>query len=75
MGEAGVTYVGNKGQASYCGSIRIARRKWKDNIKMNVQEISWTSVHCLHVAQDKGDWRIFVNTVMNHRFHKIPIIS
>ena len=57
------------------GSIRIPRRKWYDNIKMNVQEILWKSLHCLYVAQDKGDWKVFVNTVMNHRFHKIAVIS
>ena len=37
------------------GSLGIHGRKLEDNIKTNVQEITWNRVHCLHVAQDRGD--------------------
>jgi hypothetical protein len=27
--------------------------------------MGWEDVDCIHIAQDKGEWRAFVNTVMN----------
>jgi hypothetical protein len=56
-------------------SLGIPRRKWEDNIKINVQEIALKKMHCFQVAKNRGDWMFFVNTMMNHRFHKIPVIS
>ena len=42
------------------------RRRWEDNIKMDLQEvgggIDWTEL-----AQDRDGWRALVNTVMNFR--------
>jgi hypothetical protein len=43
------------------------RRRWDDGIRMNLREISWGSVDWIQLAQDRGRWRILVNTVMNLR--------
>jgi hypothetical protein len=43
------------------------RRKWVDNIKMDLREIEWDGMDCIHLAQDRGTWRALVNTVMNIR--------
>jgi hypothetical protein len=34
---------------------------------MDLGEIGWEDVDWLHLAQDRGWWRAFVNTVMNLR--------
>jgi transcription termination factor 2 len=43
------------------------RRRWKDNIKMNLREIVFEDVDWIHLAQDRDRWRAVVNTVMNLR--------
>jgi hypothetical protein len=43
------------------------RRRWEDNIKMDLGEIGFGDVDWIHLAQDRGRWRAFVSTVMNLR--------
>jgi hypothetical protein len=43
------------------------RRRWEDGIGMDLRETDWGSVEWIHLAQDRGRWRAFVNTVMNLR--------
>jgi hypothetical protein len=43
------------------------RRKWGDNIKMDLREIGWDGMDCIDLAQDRDRWRALVNTVMNLR--------
>jgi hypothetical protein len=39
--------------------------RWVDNIKMDPREIRWDGMDWIDVAQDRDQWRAFVNTVMN----------
>ena len=41
------------------------RRRWKDNIKMNLQEVGCGGMDWIDVAQDRDRWRALVNAVMN----------
>jgi hypothetical protein len=41
------------------------RRRWEDNIKMNLREIEWGGMDWIDLTQDKDQWRALVNTVMN----------
>jgi hypothetical protein len=41
------------------------RRRWEDNIKMNVMEIGRKGVDRIHLAQDRKQWRAVVKAVMN----------
>jgi hypothetical protein len=41
------------------------RRRWVDNIKMAVREIGWDGMDWIDLAQDRGQRRALVNTVMN----------
>jgi hypothetical protein len=41
------------------------RRKWDDNIEMDLREIRWGGMDWIDVAQDKGICRAIVNTAMN----------
>jgi hypothetical protein len=43
------------------------RRKWVDNIKMDLGEIIWGGVDWIGLAQDADKWRALVNSVMNLR--------
>jgi hypothetical protein len=43
------------------------RRRWEDNIKMELSEIGVDGANWIRLAQDTVQWRAFVNTVMNLR--------
>jgi hypothetical protein len=43
------------------------RRRWEDNIRMDLREIWWEGVDWMHVIQNKDQWWAVVNRVMNHR--------
>jgi hypothetical protein len=43
------------------------RRRWEDNIKLDLREIGIDGVKCIRLAQDRVQWRAFMNTVMNLR--------
>jgi len=51
------------------------RRRWKDNIKTNFEEVGCGNMGWIELAQDRERWPAFVNEVMNFEFHKIPGIS
>jgi hypothetical protein len=38
-----------------------------DNIKIDIREIEWDGMDWIDLAQDRGQWRALVNTVMNIR--------
>jgi hypothetical protein len=43
------------------------RRRWVDNIKMDLREIGWDVMDWIDLAQERDQWRALVNTVMNLR--------
>jgi hypothetical protein len=43
------------------------RRRWEDNIKIDLRETGFGDVDWIHWAQDRDRWRALVNTVMNLR--------
>jgi hypothetical protein len=43
------------------------RRRWVDNIKLDLTEIEWDGMDRINLAQDRDQWRALVNTVMNLR--------
>jgi hypothetical protein len=43
------------------------RRRWVDNIKIDLIERGWDGMVWIDLAQDREQWRAFVNTVMNLR--------
>jgi hypothetical protein len=43
------------------------RRRWVDNIKMDIREIGWDGGDWIDLVQDRDQWRALVNAVMNLR--------
>jgi hypothetical protein len=43
------------------------RRRWVDNIEIDLLEIGWGSVDSIGLVQDRDKWRALVNVVMNLR--------
>ena len=43
------------------------RRRWEDNIKMDLQEVGCGSVDWIDLDQGRDTWRGLVNAVMNLR--------
>jgi hypothetical protein len=39
----------------------------EDNIRIDLGEIGWGGMDWINLAQDRGQWRALVNTVMNFR--------
>jgi hypothetical protein len=44
------------------------RRRWEDNIKMDLQDVGWQCMDRIELAQDRHRLRVVVNAVMILRF-------
>jgi hypothetical protein len=44
-----------------------SRRRWVDNIKIDLREIEWDCMVWIDMAHDRDQWRALVNTVLNLR--------
>jgi hypothetical protein len=48
-------------------SLGRPRRRWMDNIKIDLTGIEWGGMDWIDLDQDRGHWRALVNMVMNLR--------
>ena len=55
--------------------LGIPKRRWEDNIKMDLQEVGGGCGDWMELAQDRDRWRELVSTVMNLRVPKMRGIS
>jgi hypothetical protein len=44
---------------------RRSRRRWEDNIRIDLREIGYGGMDWIDLAQDRDQWRALVNLVMN----------
>ena len=51
------------------------RRRWEDNIKMDLQEVGGSCGDWMDLAQDRDRWRALEGTVRNLRVPKMRGIS
>jgi len=51
------------------------RRRWEDNIKMDLQGVGCGDMDWMELAQDRDRWRALVSTAMNLRVPKMRGIS
>jgi hypothetical protein len=68
MGEGRGVYRVLVGKAEGKRLLGRPWRRWEDNIKLDLGEIGIDEANWIHLAQDRVQWRTFVNTVMNLRF-------
>jgi hypothetical protein len=54
------------------GPLGRPRRRWVFNIKMHLGEIGWDGRDWIELAQERGQWRALVNTVMNREHGDEP---
>jgi hypothetical protein len=50
--------------------LEIPRRRWEDNIKLDLRETGIDGANWIQLAQDVVQWRACVNTVRTSGFHK-----
>ena len=51
------------------------RRRWEDDVKMDLQEVGGGFGDWMDLTQDRDRWRTLVSTVMNLRVPKMREIS
>jgi hypothetical protein len=67
MGEGRDAYRVLVGRPESKRPLGRPRRSWEDNIKMDLREIGIDGANWIRLAQDRVQWRAFVNTMMNLR--------
>jgi hypothetical protein len=67
MGERRSVYRVLAGKPEGKRPLGRPRRRWEDNIKLDLQEVRCGSMDWIEVAQDRDRWRALVNAVMNLR--------
>ena len=68
MGERRGVYRGLVGKPEGKRPLGRPRRRWEDNIKMDLQEVGCGGMDWMELAQVRDRLRAFVNAVMNLRF-------
>ena len=65
MGERRGVYTVLVGKPEGKRSLGRRRRRWEDNIKMDLQKAGCGGMDWIKLAQDKDRWRALGNVVMN----------
>ena len=64
MGERRGVYRVLVGKPEGKRPVGRPRRRWEDNIKMELQEVGCGGMDWIELAQDRDRWRALVNAVM-----------
>jgi hypothetical protein len=67
MGEGRGIYEVFVGRSEGTRPLGRPRRRWEDNIKMDLREMGIDGANWIRLAQERVQCRDFVNTVMNFR--------
>jgi hypothetical protein len=67
MGERRGAYRILVGRPEGKRPLERPRRRWEDNIKMDLREVGWWGVDWIDLVQDRDRWRAVVSAVMNLR--------
>jgi hypothetical protein len=67
MGETRNAYRILVGKPEGKTPLERPRRRWLDNIKMDLRVIGWDGMDWIELAQDRDQWKALVNAAMNLR--------
>ena len=67
MGEGRGVYRVLVGKPEGKRPLGRPRRRWEDNIKMDLQEVRCGGMELIELAQDRDRWRALMNAVMSLR--------
>jgi hypothetical protein len=67
MGERRGAYRALVGKPEGRRPLGRPRRRWEDNIKIDLREVGWGGMDWINLTQDRDRWRALVNAVMNLR--------
>ncbi|KAJ4434726.1 hypothetical protein ANN_23294 [Periplaneta americana] len=73
MGESRNAYRVLVGRPEGKRPLGRPRRRWEDNIKMDLREVGYDDRDWINLAQDRDRWRAYVRAAMNLRFRIILI--
>jgi hypothetical protein len=65
MGEKRNVYRLLVGKPEGRRPLRRPRRRWVDNVRMDLGEVGWSDVDWIGLAQDRNRWRSLVNSVLS----------
>jgi len=65
MGERRDVYRVLEGKPEGKRPLGRPRRRWEDNIKMDLKEVECGGMDWIELAEDKDRWHALVNTVIN----------
>jgi len=65
MGERRGIYREMVGKPEGKRQLGRPRRRWEDNIKMDIQEVGLEGMNWIELTQDRDRWRALVNAAMN----------
>jgi len=71
MGQGRAVYRVLVGKPEEKRPLGKPRRRWEDNIKMDLQEVGEYCGDWMELAQDGGKWRALMSKVMNLRVPKM----
>ena len=67
MGEGSGVYRALVGRPERRRPLGRPRRRWEDNIRMDLREVGCGCVNWTELAQDRDRWRVLVGTVREFR--------
>jgi hypothetical protein len=67
MGEKRNAYTLLVGKLERKRPLGRTRRRWVDNIRMDLGEVGWGDADWIGLAQDRNRWRALVNSVLKLR--------
>jgi hypothetical protein len=67
MGEGRDVYRVLVGRPEGKRPLERPRHRWEDNIKLDLREMGIGGTKWIQLAQDRVQWRVCMNTVMNFR--------
>jgi len=67
MGERRGVYRVLVGRSEGKRPLGRPRRRWEDNIKIDLQDVGCKDMDWIDLAQDRDRWRSLLNAVMNLR--------